>query len=439
MGECEYTSPWEEGFYKTETKIWWMNLNCEIDWAEKEIYLLGKNQYENKIIQYQDQLCLLLAAPDDIVILRNSPSKLFLMNLMKYGISLPEIWILPQSDLNQSISQCILNNSDILLNMKKRNRQKQCVLMPYGITSLEEKISELTGIYLYGSGMESSKKVNSKVFARNLASSLSLPVSPGSICCDCQELSTFLAKQNDDLSFPLVIKQSYGSSGKGLFVVKNKKELQTIFRILRCHPNSFPVIVEKWHNHTISINYQILITRDGDKYYIPVKNQIMRDTVFRGCDGMIQNNRLSDNQKSCLKDIQRRIADTLYLQGHFGVFSIDALVLDDGDLIPILEINGRFSLTTYITTLLHHQPPNKCVIFEYINFRPISEECFLHRLESVAYDKKKDEGVMLCSFNPGHENSYHGRAFLLYLANSDSGLSYLMQKVRIIYTDIILL
>ena len=63
-------------------------------------------------------------------------------------------------------------------------------------------------------------------------------------------------------------------------------------------------------------NYQILITKNGDKYYLPVKNQIMRETAFQGCDGTIHNNKLSGCQKAYLQNVQSRIAHAVYLQGH---------------------------------------------------------------------------------------------------------------------------
>ena len=48
---------------------------------------------------------------------------------------------------NARISQCILDDTEIISKLQLYSKQKQCILMPYGITALEEEISEICGIH----------------------------------------------------------------------------------------------------------------------------------------------------------------------------------------------------------------------------------------------------------------------------------------------------
>ena len=39
----------------------------------------------------------------------------------------------------------------------------------------------------------------------------------------------------------------------------------------------------------------------------------------------------------------------MYEQGYRGILGVDAMILESGELIPIIEINGRFTLSSYVS------------------------------------------------------------------------------------------
>lgn len=265
---------------------------------------------------------------------------------------------------------------------------------------------------------------------------LSFPVSPGGVFWSGNEANNWIRDTHQQ--YPLVMKVPYGSSGKGVHVVRNHKELNAIIKILSLHSNIFPIIVEKWFENCISINYQFYIDERGKTYYSLPKNQIMRGSVFRGCDGVTRNHRLNEEQQKYIKFVQEKMARELFRQGHYGMFSVDGLVLEDGNIIPILEINGRFSMTTYISQICQKLGHEKDVHFEYINIKPISEYAFIDRAKEYFFTKERGEGVILCSFNPGKVGINPGRVFLIYISNSMQELSLLRDSFRMVFCDIVL-
>ncbi len=337
----------EEGITK---KVWWMNIGCEKIWNQGQTLLPHMtNKYEKETIAGTEQLCLLLAKKKDIVILQQRPEELLCDHLTSIGFTLPEI-IIPKDTNQLDISQAILNDAYVMRYLKEAGSKSSLGLMPYCITKYEEDIAEAVNGKLYGTNSKIISWVNNKCTARQISQLAGLNMTEGYICNNIEEVLTAYNKLiNGQIINKLVIKEPYGASGKGLLVVNNEREFKFFLRILKGKKiNNFELIIEKWYDTILDINYQIFIKSDGTSYYIEPKNQIVNNSIYVGCDGLGKNNQLTGKQRTYFQTVAETVANVLYKQGYWGMASIDAIITKERGIIPILEINGRFSLSTYI-------------------------------------------------------------------------------------------
>lgn len=78
---------------------------------------------------------------------------------------------------------------------------------------------------------------------------------PGLLCYDeDKEINEeALNEVEKTLSYPLIIKESYGSLGKGVYKANNRKELETIARKLQCKPHLYQRFVKSSEGRDIRV------------------------------------------------------------------------------------------------------------------------------------------------------------------------------------------
>jgi len=431
----------QEAYYNEKIiHIWWMNIGCESLWNSNGTHVLPNliNNDSPRIVNRTEQLCLLLTDSVDIVIQREKPLNIIRDNLRSIGIELPQIWIPEKCEgqENYSISELILRDEKLIDRIKAMKKDNgEIILMPYAVTPLEEMIAERTGCKLFGSSSSVTAWINSKINTRSLLKEIGLPVTDGFICHNVEDVKYAveeLRRLPDTKS--IVIKEAYGASGKGFFKIDSDKSLQFLLNMLnrKNKVKKYSLIVEKWYDTIMDINYQIFINHLGDVYYIPPKCQILVNGVYIGSN-FLNNNVLNTSQKNFIEYSALKIGEKLRERGYYGLASIDAIITKNNKIFPSVEINGRFSLSTYISFIPHIVGKDKLIKAKYYNIRPnITLDEIWERAREYRYIPEKKEGIIIYSFIGGIPSLSNGRLYVLYIAKNHEIQSFLEEKIETI-------
>lgn len=328
--------------------VWLFTIGTEKYWSNRD-YTVTDNKQEIAV-NHCEEMNLLIARSQDYIILRNECDKEYYSDIASFTGCTPHILIPDYKDENQSVSEIVLNSPTLLRKLKEINKDKNVVFVPYGVSYLEEKIAEICDFELIGASSKLNSLLNSKIFARELAQQLGYKVTEGKVCSSIDQLrETYgILSQTYDT---IIIKQPDGASGKGLYVVKDQRKLETILIILKRYAKKQTNprwIIEGWISQKQDLNYQVYVNKTGETEVFSIKSQITDETVYTG--SVIPADIPEEILRQCTEygvQIGTKLAET----GFNGVLGIDALMDEKGELVPIIEINARFTLSTYLSFL----------------------------------------------------------------------------------------
>lgn len=414
------------------TVIWLFNIGVEKFW-NGDISIV-RNVKEDIVVNHIEEICLLLTKVRDVLILRNNPNEKYLEEMKKRGFEIPIILTPQEQNESLGISELVLQDKFLLNQLKELSKsRKKVVFVPYGVSALEEKIAQICQLEMIGGPSKISKIINNKIFARRVAEGLHYPITQGSICDDLGELK----EKGIELlgAFEkVIIKQPCGASGKGLYIVDSERKLISIIQILkrisRKSDNNQGWIVEGWYEKQADINYQIYIDRSGLVKTFSVKEQLLDETVYIGS---IIPPRMSESLVKKCEECGKQIGKLLYQNGYNGIVGIDAMVTKENDLIPIIEINARFTLSTYMSFLDSYRKSKQLLFFyERISIEEnVDYQMVLKRLKE--WDEKNPGQESFCCVSEtvnGETVKKNGRLFILQTMTGviDGQKSY--EKIR---------
>ena len=122
-------------------------------------------------------------------------------------------------------------------------------------------------------------------------------------------------------------------------------------------------------------------------------------------------------QDECVK-CGEIIGKGLYDMGYVGILGIDAMILKDGTLIPIIEINGRHTLFTYISFLPDGHPGKQLFSFYHKLAMTEDMDCFAKVSKAVS-TLDEDAHVYTSETIRGARVGDAGRVFI-YLVAEDA-------------------
>lgn len=396
--------------------IWIYNIGVEDVWYRNGSI---KDNSSVKIVNEMEDMNILLASSEDIIIMRNSPSKEYKDYLKSIGFNIPNIIEINEKDDNKAISELILNDEKLLLQLKKLSNDY--MMLTYGISELEEKISSITGLKLIGASSEIVKRVNDKIFSRDVAKELNLNVTEGEKCTidEIQDVANELFYKYKKV----IIKAPHGASGKGLYLIDKIEDVRRIMLVLkRFHKNDEFFLVEGWIENKKDYNYQLYLN-DLETKIFSIKEQITKDTVYVG--SLFQ---IDDIIKSEIEYNGMLVGEVLRNKYSYrGFLGIDCLYNGD-KIVPIIEINGRMTLSTYLS-FISNIFPDKLFYSLYKNVFELSFNDVLAKLKAadINYNTESKKGV-ICYVEGSLQPK--GRLFLLIVANSNNEITNYINKVN---------
>ncbi|MDX3854830.1 ATP-grasp domain-containing protein [Streptomyces sp. AK02-01A] len=331
------------------------NFEVEDEWARDEVGLptVGSSA-SAAIVNRMDEFALLLAGKGDCVVLKSAPDPGYLGYLEGLGLDLPEILVTDSHDPAHTVSADALL-SPRLIGSLRQLAERGARLLPHGMSVLEDRLCELTGLTPALPPAALVKSVNSKIYSRRVADELGLPQATGWECETVDEFTAAAEEARASLAAGrrVGVKDAFGVSGKGIMVVEDERRLDQLVRMVartakRTGDPRISVVIEEWADKAVDLNYHFTVGRDGSVRFDFVKEALTERGVHKGHRIPA---RIPDEHTAEIERCATLIGARLAADGFHGVVGVDAIVTADGGLLPVLEINARNNMSTYQTSL----------------------------------------------------------------------------------------
>jgi Pre ATP-grasp domain/Carbamoyl-phosphate synthase L chain, ATP binding domain len=302
-----------------------------------------------QMVRRMEELGALLAGPDDFLVLSQPLDPEFRAYVRDLGLSLPTE-VIPERLPGSFLTTEAVFASPLVLARLRELGQSRAYLMPMGCSALEQKVAEVTGLRLAGADADTAERVNGKIYGRRLTERAGLRPVPGTSCETVAELADCLRDYEASLDErPVVVKDSFGVSGKGLVVLDTAAKARRLLamaerRARRQGTGRLEVVVEEWLPKRCDLNYQITIGRTGEVRLDFIKEALTAAGVHKG---HLMPPALTGGQVGEIEIAAQRVGAALFRDGYHGVAGIDAILGDDGTVYPVLEINARLNMSTY--------------------------------------------------------------------------------------------
>lgn len=326
------------------------NFDVENAWAEGEAGLPRVGfAASNALVNRMDEFSLLLAGDGDCVVLKAAPDPGYLDYLRGLGIRLPRVLPVRSGDPQATVTQDAL--ADPAVRDALRALAGTAQLAPHGVSRVEERLAEETGVPLAAPSEAVCKAVNSKIYSRRLADEAGLRQARGWTADTLAEFDVAVsgARALLDRGVDVVVKDAFGVSGKGITVVRDTRRLYQLHRMVtrraeRSGSDRVSLLIEEWVAKERDLNYQFTLGRDGTAHFDFVKEALTEGGVHQGhrFPAALTGEQTEQIERTCATLGKRLAAD-----GFHGVVGVDAMLDPEGGLYPMVEINARNNMSTY--------------------------------------------------------------------------------------------
>ncbi|MEV8504561.1 hypothetical protein AB0368_06975 [Actinoplanes sp. NPDC051475] len=331
------------------------NFEVEDAWAAGELGLPRLPfASATTIVNRMDELALLLAGPGDAVVLKSRPDSAYLAHLSELGFELPEILVPGSQRPERTVTEDALRDAALLDRLGRLGRQGSR-LLPHGTSAREQGLAELAGIALATPDSTVCKAVNSKVYSRRLAERTGLRQPTGWACTTVTELRAAAGDAGAliDAGRSVVAKDAFGVSGKGIAVIRDRSRLDRLVRKIETlaakrGSDNLGIVLEEWITKDADFNYQFTVGRDGSVHFDFVKRALTQGGVHKG---HVMPSGLNAEQHDELTRAAEVIGGALAADGWFGIVGVDAMTTPAGAVHPVVEINARNNMSTYLASV----------------------------------------------------------------------------------------
>jgi predicted ATP-grasp superfamily ATP-dependent carboligase len=412
--------------------VWLLNIGAEKYWHGAAAGVIDRS--EDRIVNRTEEMNLLLCRKQDILLLRETPNPSYLARLEEWGFEIPRIWVPELSDPWTPIAELVLRDEALLGRLADEARMQEDIrFVPYAVTRLEEQISERCGLPLAAASSGIHASLNDKIYNREIAEKLGFEVCRGRVCSTIEEIRETYRELAPHFGGRMILKEPFGASGKGLYLIDSEEKLSPILARLARSAKQRPGtrwLAEGWYEKQADVNCQIYISPSGEVHVFSIKRQILRDTVYIGSQIPAG---LDEETTARLQSCGEEIGRFLYETGYYGVAGVDSIISSDGTLFPIIEINGRFTLSTYISFLGRVIGEQTAVFSRYFKHQseaPLDHEQLISALagKGLLYRPDTGEGVLVYTsgtlpvVKEEGADTYNGRIFTLIAAREWSAV-----------------
>ena len=292
------------------------------------------------------------------------------------------------------------------------------VLESFGSSKIIEHIASQTNLTLPHSGSEKAQLLSRKSFNRHLALKLGLSVPDGEVCENIEDIpGAIRAIQTRGDACAVVIKPDIGASGRGQFLIRDNEEAENLFNMINRGDWETPetnYVVERWYPKATTLSFEFHINRGGQISPAFNPRKALIDKYGRDY-GYVYPVKINNNFLNEIRSASKVLATELWEEYQYhGPVRSDALILSNGHIFPVLELNARHSFFYFIDSLHNKLSDQSAGLFSWFFFRTIKNlkfERFIDKFigKDLRFSPPKKEGaiVPIWSTVKGVENIKH--------------------------------
>ncbi len=357
-------------------------------------------------------LSLFCEQSDDLLVTRTAigePHRHYLSQLGYHFHNLPldDVYFNPDAGYQ---SLCSVNLENSRLDQALSNAaDRQPILLTYAQLPNTHHFAARYGFVNEFPNYDTVEKVNAKPYAANLRENLGTPL--GKVCRSQKALQDYC---NEQLSagISVVVKSAFGVSGSGNIRVDSPTYLQALNRhISRQKDRLFTLIAEPLLDRKMDFSCQFFIDTQGNPGSFSLQRLFNQSGSFASIRPLNQQERALIDEQTYF-DYMNSIALALFAEGYFGPVCVDSMITRQNQLIPLIEINARYSMGFFNNLITRRIQPNQyseLLSYQLKSDRHIYYETFLSCLKrhNLLYGVNAEEGVFPLTSNsfPTHENS----------------------------------
>ncbi len=323
--------------------------NAEKYWRDENLAKLPEipdNQTEN-IIKAMDELLFPLCSAEDTLITRYKMNPSQREYLKEIGFSFQCNYVNldgngSKEEQNKNICQLLLEKYDEP--SIKELISKDATLSAFAVLPESEQVGKKYKSVFDSPNIDIIKKVNSKIYSSKISKGLNSKY-PFQVVNSSKEMYEEGVKYLRNSS--IMIKDSFGVSGKGNLVISNEGILQRIASYIHSQEKagkSVEFIIEPFLEKKQDFSCQFLIDKSGDMEMISIQEVRNVGSAYNGSytpnKGFIE----FIHTKGYFS-ILKEVAKQLHKDGYYGDVCVDSMMLINGDIVPIVEINARKSMS----------------------------------------------------------------------------------------------
>lgn len=409
------------------------------------------DEQANNIILSMDELQFVFCKKNDVIITRYAmdESHMAYLNEIGFGFSNNKCDV-AQRSCNDKV---VKNKSVIHLMTETEDKDylKKLIapksnLSPFAIIPYADELAKEYEMNFQSPAMDVIRRVNSKAYSTHLKDVLEIN-NISRIALNCEELlniGTEILKNS-----LLIIKDEFGVSGKGNLLINSDVTLNRIVSYLQGQEKKgkdVRFILEPFLEKDIDFSCQFYITESGNFKLLSIQRILNNEFAYQG-SFTVGDKLMNLLEKSGYIKIMEISAQALYKEGYFGHVCIDSMVLKNSEVVPIVEVNARKSMSLlkhYVDNYLEELSLEGSLSNFSVTYRnTISYEGFLKELRNfnLLFEPNMKSGIMPLTANSlfinreaniavNNQSNYKGRLYFAAVSQNMNGILDIIQELR---------
>lgn len=324
-------------------KIFSGNFNVEQFWKPENFIELPSiyNKNTDIVNTCMQEMFFVFCQKGDILLTKYKFNPVYKSYLKSIGFNFDDVHIM-------NFNECHNINENIFL-LKEQNNllldlpKNKYYLDLFGCVSAAEHWCEQRNIIYDFPKFSVIERVNSKQFSNELRNQIGAGYNTVLVKNIHEFKETgkdFLIKGKD-----FIIKDLYGVSGNGNILIQNEKVFERLMRhIIKQKDKKCCFVFEEFLFKKFDFSCVVSIEKDGSLNYLGIQKILTNHLAYIGTQNiddrlkyLIEKNKYFDKiEKAC---------QIMFNCGYYGPVCFDSMCLEDDRIVPIVEINARYSMS----------------------------------------------------------------------------------------------
>jgi hypothetical protein len=214
---------------------------------------------------------------------------------------------------------------------------------PYAIIPATEAFCRKYSLLFAGPAPAAVSRVNSKVYSHQVAIELGLKA----YGCHVTSAAELVEQGRRTLAHgPLIVKDPFGVAGKDNLLIQSGTILERIGSHLAAQEKKgkrVSLVVEPFLAKKLDFSCQMRIDPDGQVHFLSLQQMHNQHLTYQGSSRLGAEQAAGLEREGYFGKLEA-VAARLYRDGYWGDVCVDSMVLQDGTVIPVVEINARQSM-----------------------------------------------------------------------------------------------